>query len=319
MLLQTMRAVRFHQYGGPEQLIVERIPYLQPQAGEVLIHVAAAGVNPIDWKVRQGLFKNVMPLSLPHTPGNEFAGTITQLGAGVTGLQPGQAVYGREAKGAYAEYTTASAGSLFPKPDKLSFDQAASVPVGARTAWIALFLLADLQAGQRVLIHGAAGGVGNYVVQLARWKGAHVIGTASSNNLEFVRSLGAETVIDYQATPFEGVVHTVDMVVDPIGGETQDRSWQLIKPGGVLIAIGHPADEERARQYGVRTLSAAANQGAPLRIAVEPLQTISSLLESGALLPQPGKVFPLEEAREAQAFSETGHGRGRIILHIVDE
>jgi NADPH:quinone reductase-like Zn-dependent oxidoreductase len=318
MPLQTMRAVRFHQYGGREQLIVERIPCSQPQAGEVLIRVAAAGVNPIDWKVRQGLFKNVMPLSLPHTPGNEFAGTIAQLGAGVTGLQPGQAVYGREAKGAYAEYTTAPAGSLFPKPDKLSFDQAASVPVGARTAWIALFLLADLQAGQRILIHGAAGGVGNYAVQLARWKGAHVIGTASSNNLEFVRSLGAETVIDYQATPFERVVHAVDVVVDPIGGETQERSWPLINPGGVLIAIGHPADEERARQYGVRTLSVMGYRGAPEQGFIEPLQTISSLLESGALLPQPGKVFPLEEAREAQAFSETGHGRGRIILHIVD-
>jgi NADPH:quinone reductase-like Zn-dependent oxidoreductase len=315
---QTMRAVRFHQYGGPEQLILERIPCPQPQAGEALIRVYAAGVNPIDWKMRQGLFKNVMPLPLPHTPGNEFAGTIEQFGAGVTGLQPAQAVYGREAKGAYAEYTIAPADSLLPKPDKMSFDQAASVPVGARTAWIALFLLADLQAGQRVLIHGAAGGVGNYAVQLARWKGAHVIGTASSNNLEFVRSLGAETVIDYQATPFERVVHEVDVVVDPIGGETQDRSWPLIKPGGVLIAIGHPADEERARQHGVRTSSTAANQGAPLHIAIEPLQIISSLLASGALLPQPGKIFPLEEAGQAQAFSKTGHGRGRVILHIVD-
>jgi NADPH:quinone reductase-like Zn-dependent oxidoreductase len=161
--------------------------------------------------------------------------------------------------------------------------------------------------------------VGNYAVQLARWKGAHVIGTASASNLEFVRWLGAETVIDYRATPFERVVQQVDVVVDPIGGETQDRSWPLIKPGGILIAIGHPADEESASQYGVRTLSTAANQGVPLRPAIEPLQTISNLIEFGELLPQPGKVFPLEEAAQAQTFGETGHGRGRIILHIAAE
>jgi NADPH:quinone reductase-like Zn-dependent oxidoreductase len=316
--METMRAVRFQQFGGPEQLIVERVPRPEPQAGEALIRVHAAGVNPIDWKVRQGWLRNVRPIPLPATPGNEFAGTIDHVGAGVMGIQPGQAVFGREGNGAYAEYTIAPAESLIPKPDNISFDQAASVPVGARTAWIALFLLADLQAGQHVLIHGAAGGVGNYAVQLARWKGAHVTGTASANNLEFVRSLGAETVIDYQTTPFERVAHEVDVIVDPIGGETQERSWPLIKPGGVLVAIGHPADEEKARGHGVRTLSTAATQGAPFHPASEPLQAIASLLASGALVPQPGRVFPLEEAAQAQAFSETGHGRGRIILHVAD-
>jgi NADPH:quinone reductase-like Zn-dependent oxidoreductase len=319
MLKHTMRAVRFHQYGGPEQLLVEQVPRPEPQAGEVLIRVYAAGVNPIDWKIRQGVFKQFMPLPLPCTPGNEFAGTIERLGTGVTAFQLGQSVYGREGKGTYAEYMLAAADALLPKPRRISFDQAASLPIGARTAWIALFYLADLQAGQRVLIHGAAGGMGNYAVQLARWKGAHVIGTASVNNLEFVRALGAEAVIDYQATPFEQVVHEVDVVIDPIGGETQERSWPVITPGGTLIAIGHPASEERARQYGVRTLSTLGDHRGPQRLSPEPLQTISTLLEAGMLLPQPGKIFPLEEARQAQAFSETGHGRGRILLHIADE
>jgi NADPH:quinone reductase-like Zn-dependent oxidoreductase len=319
MPTDTMRAVRFHQYGGPEQLVLERIPCPQPLAGEVLIRVHAAGVNPIDWKVRQGLFKNVRSIPLPSIPGNEFAGTIAQPGAGVTAFQPGQAVYGRSGKGTYADYTIAAADSLIPKPRNISFDQAASVPIGAYTAWTALFLLADLQAGQRVLIHGAAGGVGNYVVQLARWKGAHVIATASTDNLDFVRSLGAETVIDYRATPFEDVVHDVDVVVDPIGGETQERSWLLITPGGALIAFGHPPDQEKAVQHGLRTMSTIAPQGVADRDTTEPPQTISRLLESGELLPQPGKVFPLEEAAQAQSFSETGHGRGRIILHIADE
>ena len=184
---------------------------------------------------------------------------------------------------------------------------------------MALFGLADLQAGQRVLVHGAAGGVGNFAVQLAHWKGAHVIGTASFNNMEFVRALGAEIVIDYNTTPFEQVAHDVDVVVDPIGGQTQDRSWPLIKPGGVLVAIGHPPAEEMAAQHRVRTASTVLDQQVPPGLSTGPLQEISALIESGLLLPQPGKVFPLEEAAQAQAFSETGHGRGRIVLHIAEE
>ena len=211
------------------------------------------------------------------------------------------------------------ANSLAHKPRNISFDQAASVPIGARTAWIALFSLADLQAGQQVLVHGAAGGVGNYAVQLAHWKEANVIGTASFKNLEFVRSLGADNVIDYNTTSFEHVAHDVDVVVDPIGGQTQDRSWPLIKPGGMLVAIGHPPAEEMAAQHGVRTASTVLDQRVPLRISTEPLQEISGLIESGLILPQVGKVFPLQDAAQAQVLSETGHGRGRIVLHIADE
>lgn len=315
----TMRTVHFYAYGGPEQLVVEQVPRPAPQVGEVLVRVHAAGVNPIDWKIRKGLFKDVRPVPLPFTPGSELAGTVELLGSGVTAFEIGQAVYGRGAQGAYADYAVIPADSLAPKPHNISFDQAASVPVGARTAWFALFSLADLQAGQEVLVHGAAGGVGNYAVQLARWKGAHVIGTASFNNLEFVRSLGAEIVIDYHTTPFEQVAHEVDVIVDTIGGETQDRSWPLIKRGGILVAIGHPPAEEMAAKHGVRTVSTVLDQRVPPRISTEPLQEISDLIESGMLLPQPGKVFPLEEAAQAQALSETGHGRGRIVLHIADE
>ena len=315
----TMRTVHFYGYGGPEQLVLEHVPRPEPQVGEVLVRVYAAGVNPIDWKIRKGLFKDVRPIPLPFTPGSELAGTIEALGPGVTAFEIGQAVYGRGAKGAYADYAVVPADSLEHKPRNISFDQAASVPIGARTAWIALFKLADLQAGQQVLVHGAAGGVGNYAVQLARWKGAHVIGTASFTNLEFVRALGAEIVIDYHTTPFENVAHEVDVVVDPIGGETQDRSWPLIKPGGMLVAIGHPPADEMAAQLGVRTASTALDQRVPPRLSTEPLREISGLIESGLLLPPVGKVFPLQEAAQAQVLSETGHGRGRIVLHIADE
>ena len=314
----TMRAVQFHAYGGPEQLVVEQIPRPVPQAGEILVRVYAAGVNPIDWKIRKGLFKDVRPLRLPVIPGSELAGVVEMLGPGVTRFEKGQAVYGRGGQGTYADYAIIAAESLAPKPGNISFDQAAAVPVGARTAWMALFHLADLQPGQRILVHGAAGGVGNYAVQLARWKGAHIIGTASFNNLEFVRSLGAETVIDYNATPFEEVAHDLDVVVDTVGGETQDRSWSLIKPGGILIAIGHPPAQDIAAQHGVRTASTVLDQRAPPRISTEPLHDISSLIESGMLIPQLGTIFSLEEARQAQALSESGHGRGRIVLHIAD-
>ena len=319
MLDELMRAIRFYAYGGPEQLVLEHVPRPEPAAGEVLVRVYAAGVNPIDWKIRRGLFKDMRPIPLPFTPGSELAGTIERLGPSVTGFTVGQAVYGRGATGAYADYAVIAADQLASIPHAINFDQAASVPVGASTAWLALFGLADLQAGQRVLIHGAAGGVGNYAVQLARWKGGHVIGTASSKNLEFVYTLGVETVINYATTPFEQVVHEVDVVVDPLGGQTQDRSWPLLKPGGILVAVGHPSAEEMAAKYGVRTASTVLAQLVPSARSTNLLQEISALIESGFLLPQVGKVFPLEEAAQAQALSETGHGRGRIVLHIAHE
>ncbi|MBA2677509.1 MAG: NADP-dependent oxidoreductase [Ktedonobacteraceae bacterium] len=315
----TMRAVHFYAYGGPEQLVLERVPRPEPGTREVLVRVYAAGVNPIDWKIRRGFFKDERPVPLPFTPGSELAGTVELLGPGVTGFKIGQAVYGRGAKGAYADYAVITADQLSDTPHNISCDQAASVPVGASTAWIALFSLADLQAGQKVLVHGAAGGVGNYAVQLAYWKGAHVTGTASSNNLEFVHTLGAETVINYATTPFEQVVHDVDVVVDLIGSETQDRSWPLIKPGGMLVAVGHPSAEDMAVKYGVRTASTVLAQRVPSGFSTGLLREISALIESGLLLPQVGTVFSLEEAAQAQALSETGHGRGRIVLHIADE
>lgn len=312
-----MRTLRFHAYGGPEQLVLEHIPRPEPAAGEILVCVYAAGVNPIDWKIRKGFFKDVRPIPLPFTPGSELAGTVEQLGPGVTGFTVGQAVYGRGARGAYADYAVIAAEELVSIPDHLGFDQAASVPVGASTAWLALFGLADLHTGQRVLIHGAAGGMGNYAVQLARGIGAQVIGTASSKNLEFIRTLGAETAIDYTTTPFEQVVQEVDVVVDPLGGEIQERSWPLLKPGGILVAVGQPSAKEMAAKYGVRTVSTVVAQHVPPGHVTNPLRKISTLIESGRLLPQVGNVFPLEEAAQAQALSETGHGRGRIVLHIA--
>ncbi len=232
-----MRAIHVHAYGGPEALRLEEAPRPEPQAGEVLMRVHAVGVLPVEWKIRQGLFRSFQPVTFPYISGSAFAGVVKSVGAGVTAFAPEQAVFGRSATGAYAEYVTAAVEALALKPDTLSFDEAASISGGATTAWTALFDNARVQAGQRVLIHGAAGGVGSFAVQFARWKGAQVIGTASTANLEFVRSLGAETVIDYTTVPFEQVARDVDVVLDTLGGETLRRSMQVVRPGGVLVSL----------------------------------------------------------------------------------
>jgi len=306
----TMQAIRAHDYGGPEVLVLEPAPRPQPQADQVLIRVKAAGVNPADWKYRAGLYKQFMPLQFPWIPGLEGAGIVEAVGADVTTFKLGQAVYGPFGS-AYAEYAVAPASDLQPNPAQLTFDQAAAVPMGALTAWQAVIEEADVQSGQRVLVQGAAGGVGLYAVQFARWKGAHVIGVASAGNIEFVRSLGAETVIDYNAAPFETIVHDVDVVVDTVGGEIPERSWQVLRPGGVLVTIAALLSPEAGQAHGVRAVSAR-------RASAEKLSQISELLESKQITPVVGTTFPLAEARQAHELSQTGHGRGRIVLHLAD-
>lgn len=202
MTRRTIQAIRVHQYGVPEQLRVEQIPCPVPQEGEVLVRVQATGVLPAEWKMRQGFFERFSPASFPYIPGSALAGIVEEVGPGVTQLREGQAVFGRTPTGAYAEYASAPVDTLAPKPATLGFDEVATISGGATTAWVALFENGALRSGQRVLIHGAAGGVGSFAVQLAGWKGAHVIGTASAANVEFVRSLGAEAVLDYAAVPF---------------------------------------------------------------------------------------------------------------------
>jgi NADPH:quinone reductase-like Zn-dependent oxidoreductase len=307
-----MRAVRFHEYGDPSVLRVDEVPRPRPRAGEVLVAVRAAGVNPIDWKLRSGHLQAFMPVELPHVPGIDLAGTVSELGPGVTELTVGDDVFGR-GQGAYAEYATASAQSIARKPEALSFVQAATLPVGGVTAWWGLFEIAGLESGQRLLVQGGAGGVGALAVQLGRWKGAHVIATTSTANLDFVRSLGAEEVIDYSVSRFEETVGDVDVVFDTVGGDVTDRSWSVLRKGGILVsAVGMP-QPERAEQHGVR---ASGVQAAP---DIRPiLAQLAALVVGGNLKPLVGQRFPLAEVEAAHRASETGHGRGRIILEVSD-
>jgi NADPH:quinone reductase-like Zn-dependent oxidoreductase len=304
-----MQAVRIHDYGGPEVLVYEQAPRPQPKAGEVLIKLKAAGVNPADWKMRGGAYKQFMPLQFPWTPGLEGAGIVEAVGEGVASFRPGQEVYGRLA-GAYAEYSASPATDIQPKPTDLTFQQAAAVPVGSLTAWGAVIETANVQAGQHILVHGAAGGVGSFAVQLALWKGAHVSGTASAGNLEFIRSLGAESAIDYNAVRFETVIHDQDVVIDTVGGDIPERSWQVLRKDGIFVTVAGRLAPDAGKAQGVR----AMNGG---RTPSETLSQVSELLASKQIVPVVGKAFPLKDARQAQELSQTGHGRGRIILLIA--
>lgn len=303
---QTMQAALINEYGGPEQIVIQSVPRPEPKPGEVFVRLKAAGVNPADWKIRAGYFKEFMPLQFPWIIGIEGAGVIEAVGAGVITLKPGQAVFG-PINNSYAEYAVAPASEVFPKPQPLSFEQAASVPVGALTAWQAVIEEAEVKAGQRVLVHGGAGGVGLYAVQLARWRGARVIATASAANIGYVRSLGAETVIDYHSTRFEDVVKDVDAVIDTVGGELIARSLPVIRPGGVFVTVAGRVDPESGQARGIRATSSR-------RADTNKLGQITQLLESKTLCPEVGKTFPLAHARQAHELSQTGHGRGRILL-----
>jgi NADPH:quinone reductase-like Zn-dependent oxidoreductase len=304
----TMQAIQARDYGEPEVLVLEQTRRPDPNADQVLIRLKAAGVNPADWKYRSGMYKQFMPLQFPWTPGMEASGIIEAVGANVTTLKKGDEVYGI-VTGGYAEYALAQASDVQPKPASLTFEQAAAIPVGALTAWGAVLDAANVEAGQHILVHGAAGGVGAFAVQLAKWKGAHVTGTASAANLKFVRSLGAEDVIDYNATRFETVLKDVDAVIDTVGGDLPERSFQVIRPGGIFVTVAARLAEEVGKAQSIRAVNAG-------RASTDKLKQISELVETKKLKPVTGVLFPLSEARQAQELSQTGHGRGRILLQI---
>jgi NADPH:quinone reductase-like Zn-dependent oxidoreductase len=309
----TMRAVQYHAYGSADVLVVDEVWRPEPGEGQVLVRVHAAGVNPVDWNLRTGNYHDVYPLELPYIPGMDFAGVVEAVGSGAIPFRTGDAVFG-VAPGSHAEYVVAPAADLALKPRRLSFEEAAAVPLGALTARTGLYEIANLKPGQRVLVHAAAGGVGLFAVQLAARQGAEVIGTASRGNLELVRSLGAQTVVDYTSQAFEDAARDVDVVMDTVGGEVQDRSWQVLKPGGILLAVTglNPDSEERARERGVRAtyfIGADDNCGGTL-------SEIAALIEAGELRPLVQEVLPLEEARRAHRRLETRRGAGRIVLQV---
>jgi NADPH:quinone reductase-like Zn-dependent oxidoreductase len=305
-----MRAFRIHSYGEPEVARLEDAPRPQPRADQVLIRVHAAAVNPVDWKIRQG-YLAFLNIPFPATLGCEIAGVVEESSSR---FQKGDEVYAFLAlnrNGGFADYAAAFESEVALKPSSLDFVRAASLPVGALTSWEVLFDHGKLEAGQTVLIHGAAGGVGAVGVELAKWKGARVIGTASAANLEYLRELGVDEIIDYKTARFEDNVRDVDLVFDTIGGETLARSFAVVRKGGRLVSVaGHPSEEE-ARRFGIQVV------GTALQPNGSRLAAIARLADSGKLNPRIDRVFPLARAAEALSLSEAGRSRGKIVLQVA--
>jgi NADPH:quinone reductase-like Zn-dependent oxidoreductase len=308
-----MKAVRIHGRGGPEQLVYEDAPNPIPQRGEALVRVMAAGVTPTELSWSSAYTTRDKANRLPAIPGHELSGIVEAVGPGVTGVSVGQEVYALSdfwRDGSDPEYIAIAASDLAPKPRTLDFTQAAAIPLSALTAWQGLFDYGRLASGQRVLIHGAAGGVGTFAVQFAKWRGGHVIGTASASNLSYLRTLGADETIDYTTVRFEDAVRGVDVVLDTVGGDTLERSWRVVRRGGVIVTTAGEISEERATEYGVRGVSFIVK---PSR---QQLTTIQELIDHGVIRPVVSAVFPLARAREAFERGLAGHMRGKLALSV---
>lgn len=308
-----MKAVRIHQYGSRDVLAFEEAPKPVPAADDLLIRVVAASVNPVDWKLREGHLAQMIPYEFPLTLGWDVSGVVEAVGAGVTGFQVGDAVYSRpdiKRNGTYAEYVAVRASEVAHKPRTISHVEAASLPLAGITAWEVLVTTAQLSAGQRVLIHAGAGGVGSLAIQLAKVRGAHVVATASERNLALVKSLGADEVIDYKAQAFETVAKDIDVVFDTLGGAVQEASWGVLKPGGILVSIYSPPAPERAQAAGARGAFVFIQPSAPI------LNEYATLVDAGRIRPVVGAEFALKDIVQAHALSESGRSVGKIVLYV---
>lgn len=308
-----MKAVVVRQWGGSEAAVIEEFERPQPGPGEILISVKATSINPFDWSIREGYLRDYV--GLPFMLGSDVAGVIEALGEGVEGWKIGESVYGMKGMrgGGYAEYTTVLPSEIGHKPRTLSFAEAAAVPHAALTAWHALYTCGDLKAGQRVLIHAAAGGVGHFAVQLAKMTGAYVIGTASSQNEAFLSETGVDEYVDYNRVAFESLLKDVDLVIDAVGYGTAERSLQIIKPSGVLVCmVTPPPFEEAAKlQIGAKYLASHAS--------TDLLNEIAKLIDTGKLKPYIQQVFKFEEIHQAMQLSQGRHVRGKLAVAIATD
>ena len=308
-----MRAALIRQFGPPSAIVVADVPQPTPAKGQVLVRISAAGVGPWDALIREGEVASAP--TVPVILGSDLSGVVEQVGAGVSNFKPGDEVFGvanKEFTSGYAEFAAAPAGVLAPKPAKLDFIAAASAPVVAVTAWQMLFDYAHAVAGQKVLVHGAAGSLGSYAVQLAKNAGLHVIATASARDAEYVRSLGAEKVVDYRTTRFEDGLTAVDIVIDTQGGEVRERSLSALSPTGILVSAHSPIPDDIARRYGNRAVFFIVD------VTTERLNKIRELFDAGKLRADVGTVLPLDQARAAhEMLAGAPHNRGKIVLKIA--
>ncbi|MGB8764494.1 MAG: NADP-dependent oxidoreductase [Burkholderiales bacterium] len=332
-----MRAAFIRHYGGNDAIEISDRPV--PNAGprDVLIRVRAAGVNPVDYKIRDGQLKSILPLKFPLILGNECAGVVEKCGTEVRAFKPGDAVYARLEKdrfGAYAEFAAANENSVALKPANLDFNQAAAIPLAGLTAWQALIEIGKLQAGQKVLIHAGSGGVGTFAIQLAKHLGAFVATTCSARNAALVKSLGADVVIDYTTQKFDALLDGYDLVFDTLGGDTQHRSFSVLRRGGALVTVAGIPTAKFGRAWGVNPIvrmvmgfknrastKLAQERGVTFKYLFmhpsgEQLREITRLIEAGKIKPVIDKTFDLDHLRDALSYSENGRTVGKVVITI---
>lgn len=313
-----MKAAQYSRYGGPEVIEVsDNVPVPSVGENQVLVEVHAASPNPFDWKLRAGYMKEMIPLKFPVTIGGDFSGIVSEIGNGVSEFKTGDEVYGQAlilsgGSGAFAEFATAKISNISKKPKKISFPEAAVLPLVGSSAIQALEEHIKLKKGNRILIHGGAGGIGHIAIQLAKSLGAYVTTAVSGRDMEFVKSLGVDEAIDYRKEKFEEKIHGFDAVYDTVGGETTERSFRVLKKGGTLVSMLGAPNPELAKKYGVAAI------GQNTKITSERLNRLTELVEKGAIKPHIDKVFPLDQTREAFEHLEKGHPRGKVVVKIKE-
>jgi NADPH:quinone reductase-like Zn-dependent oxidoreductase len=332
-----MKAFVVDRYGRKNDLRAGEMPMPEPQADEVLIQIHAAGVNPLDAKIRDGEFKLILPYRLPLILGNDLAGVVVRVGARVRHFKPGDEVYARPHKdsiGTFAEFISVKEDGVAFKPKSISMEEAASIPLVGLTAWQALIEKGKLQKGQKVLIHAGSGGVGTFAIQLAKHVGATVATTTSAQNAELVKQLGADVVIDYKKDDFADILKGYDVVLDTQGGDTLKKSLRVLKPGGRLIGIAGPPDPDFATEMSaswflktvMRLLSYRIRKTAKhhavsysflfMRASGDQLNQIAALIDAGAIKPVIDRIFPFSSTNEALAYVETGRVKGKVVIKI---
>jgi len=312
----TMKAVVIHEYGGPEVLKYEDMPRPEPKDDELLIRVVAAGVNPVDGMIREGMFAKEGNRAFPIILGGDVAGVVEKVGSKITKFKAGDPVFAYvslDNSGGYAQYALVTEREAAPKPKSLTYMEAAAVPIVAMTAWQALIDTAKLSAGQTVLIHGGSGGVGSFAIQIAKARGAKAIATASTANQDFLKQLGADVAIDYTKQKFEDVAKDVDVVLDSIGRDTLARSYAVVKKGGIIVSLVARPKESELEKHGIRGTALNVEPNS------EELAEIGKLIDDKKIKVIVSQTFPLSEAMKAQEQVATGHTRGKIVLKIADE
>jgi NADPH:quinone reductase-like Zn-dependent oxidoreductase len=308
---EFMKAVRIHEYGNADQLRIEETPNLTAGDDQVLVKIRDAGVNPIDWKIRAGHMKQLRPVQFPLTMGQDFAGEVVGRGKQVHEFDDGERVFGF-AQGTYSEYAAAPVSTIAAIPESVSFEVAAALPTAGSTALQIIRDSVNAQPGMTVLIHGAAGGVGSFAVQIAKSRGAKVIGTATgAEDIQYLKSIGTDQVIDFKQERFEDKVHEVDAVVDLVGGETQKKSFAVLKKGGILVSTVQPVDESAAKRAGIR------GQIIVMQHNGDDLRELAALVAKGTVKPRMGRTLPFTQAKEAQELSEHGGSNGKLILKVA--